>query len=172
MICRTCLRRATGLHSTLLRTRPIVPPSLTTTTTSSTPLLPSSTAKQSALFTTSIRARNAASPSEPNAAEIVAAIQQGDAAASSQDQTTRPISSCPAGTVLTGLNYFKGKTDPVALPDEEYPEWLWRCLEVKKRANESGDAEAGDEFCTFYFSLVSFLRPLLSRGILSRIDEN
>ncbi|KAM7209337.1 Mitochondrial ribosomal protein L37 domain containing protein [Naviculisporaceae sp. PSN 640] len=142
MICRTCLRRATGLSSTLLRTRP----------STASAVLPSS-ATQTALFTTGLRARNAAavaseSPSSssttPNAAEIVAAIQ-GDAAAA-QDQTGRPVSSCPAGTVLTGLNYFKGKTDPVALPDEEYPEWLWRCLEVKKTASESGDAEAGDEF--------------------------
>jgi large subunit ribosomal protein L54 len=59
-----------------------------------------------------------------------------------------PVSSCPAGTVLTGLNYFKGKSDPVALADEEYPDWLWKCLEVIKTANAK-DADGGDEFCTF-----------------------
>ncbi|KAM7223475.1 Mitochondrial ribosomal protein L37 domain containing protein [Rhypophila decipiens] len=142
MICRTCLRRATGLSSTLARTRPIAPST-------------SKAARQTALFTTTIRTRNAAaaessSSSSQSAAEIVAAIQQGapaSAAAAGQDQAaTHPVSSCPAGTVLTGLNYFKGKTDPVALPDEEYPEWLWKCLEVKKTEGESGDAEAGDEF--------------------------
>lgn len=157
MICRTCLRRATGLSSTLLRT---TRPSTTNTT-----ILPSSAATRTALFTTSIRAQNAAassgspSSSTPSAAEIVAAIQGDSAAAAAQDQSSRPVSSCPAGTVLTGLNYFKGKTDPVALPDEEYPEWLWRCLEVKKTASESGDAEAGDEFCMYFLSFFSLPLP-------------
>jgi len=38
-------------------------------------------------------------------------------------------SSCPPGTILTGLNYLKGQTQVVALPDEEYPPWLWKLLE-------------------------------------------
>jgi len=28
----------------------------------------------------------------------------------------------PAGTILKGINYMKGKDDPVALAEEEYPE--------------------------------------------------
>lgn len=56
-------------------------------------------------------------------------------------------SSCPPGTVLNGLNYFKGKTDPVAKPDNEYPEWLWSCLDVTKGSAAEEDADAGDEFC-------------------------
>lgn len=46
---------------------------------------------------------------------------------------------------MKGLNYFKGKEDPVALPDEEYPEWLWRCLDSTNKAGEDGSA-VGDEF--------------------------
>ena len=57
------------------------------------------------------------------------------------------MSSCPEGTVLVGLNYTKGKTDPVAMRDEDYPEWLWRCLDVMKKADSDADADAGDEFC-------------------------
>lgn len=58
-----------------------------------------------------------------------------------------PRSICPEGTILTGLNYTKGAADPVAKKDEEYPEWLWSCLDVtKKSADGEGDA-AGDEFC-------------------------
>lgn len=57
------------------------------------------------------------------------------------------MSSCPEGTVMTGLNYFKNKTDPVALADDAYPEWLWRCLEVKKKAADADADDAGDEFC-------------------------
>jgi large subunit ribosomal protein L54 len=52
--------------------------------------------------------------------------------------------------VLNGLNYFKGKTDPVALPDDAYPSWLWNCLEVQKKADAAADADAGDEFCTSF----------------------
>jgi large subunit ribosomal protein L54 len=56
---------------------------------------------------------------------------------------------------LKGLNYFKGRDDPVALKEDEYPEWLWRCLDAKKVEGED-DASAGDEFCEssmpFHFS--------------------
>ncbi|KAH7398077.1 mitochondrial ribosomal protein L37-domain-containing protein [Cadophora sp. MPI-SDFR-AT-0126] len=55
------------------------------------------------------------------------------------------ISSCPAGTPLKGLNYLKGRDDPVALAEEEYPEWLWTCLDKKEVEGEEGGA-AGDEF--------------------------
>jgi hypothetical protein len=50
--------------------------------------------------------------------------------------------------VLTGLNYFKNKTDPVALADDAYPEWLWKCLEVTVKKTDEGDnADAEAEFC-------------------------
>ncbi|KAF4332139.1 mitochondrial ribosomal L37p [Fusarium beomiforme] len=55
-------------------------------------------------------------------------------------------SSCAPGTVLTGLNYTKGGQDPVAKNDDEYPEWLWSCLDVLKKSADSADADAGDEF--------------------------
>ncbi len=50
--------------------------------------------------------------------------------------------------MLTGINYLKGKADLVAKADEEYPEWLWNCLEVQKKSGDEADAGAGDEFCT------------------------
>ncbi|OAQ99992.1 hypothetical protein LLEC1_01844 [Akanthomyces lecanii] len=55
-------------------------------------------------------------------------------------------SSCPEGTILTGLNYIKGGADPVAKKDEEYPEWLWSCLDVTKKTAEGEEDVAGDEF--------------------------
>jgi large subunit ribosomal protein L54 len=64
------------------------------------------------------------------------------------------LSSCPEGTVLTGLNYFKNKTDPVALADDAYPAWLWKCLDVQKKADEGEADEAGDEFCKSSLILV------------------
>ncbi|KAK7951293.1 mitochondrial 54S ribosomal protein mL54 [Apiospora aurea] len=57
-----------------------------------------------------------------------------------------PLSACPAGTVLTGLNYFKNQTDPVALADDKYPEWLWRCLDVQKKTDDATADDAADEF--------------------------
>ncbi|KAJ3035704.1 hypothetical protein HDV00_003465 [Rhizophlyctis rosea] len=41
-------------------------------------------------------------------------------------------SSCPEGTVLKGINMFKGGADPVAKADKDYPDWLWTILEPKK----------------------------------------
>ncbi|KAI9171532.1 hypothetical protein HJFPF1_01018 [Paramyrothecium foliicola] len=58
----------------------------------------------------------------------------------------QPRSICVEGTVLTGLNYTKGKQDPVALKDEDYPEWLWSCLDVMKKSSDAGDDGAADEF--------------------------
>jgi len=57
-----------------------------------------------------------------------------------KSKTQPPIvmSSVPAGTPLKGLNFIKGKTDPVAMEDSEYPEWLWRILEDKKVEEETG----------------------------------
>ncbi|RGP65688.1 mitochondrial ribosomal l37p [Fusarium longipes] len=60
--------------------------------------------------------------------------------------TPAPRSSCAAGTVLSGLNYTKAGQDPVAKHDDEYPEWLWDCLDVKKKDADAADADAGDEF--------------------------
>ncbi|RCI15587.1 hypothetical protein L249_3471 [Ophiocordyceps polyrhachis-furcata BCC 54312] len=55
-------------------------------------------------------------------------------------------SICVAGTVLTGLNFTKGGKDPVAMKDEDYPEWLWSCLDVIKTKSDKGNHDAGDEF--------------------------
>ncbi|KAJ5624297.1 hypothetical protein N7510_000606 [Penicillium lagena] len=41
----------------------------------------------------------------------------------------RPPSSCPAGTKMNGLNYFKNKPDVFAKEDSEYPDWLWDLLD-------------------------------------------
>ncbi|KAG1863617.1 mitochondrial ribosomal protein L37-domain-containing protein [Suillus subalutaceus] len=43
----------------------------------------------------------------------------------------KTLSSCPPGTILEGLNYLKGQPPVIALPDEEYPSWLWELLKPK-----------------------------------------
>jgi large subunit ribosomal protein L54 len=72
-----------------------------------------------------------------------------DAGAAAKESTI-PRSICPEGTVLAGLNYTKAGQDPVAKKDEEYPEWLWSCLDVMKSSANAADENAGDEFCTFH----------------------
>ena len=42
-----------------------------------------------------------------------------------------PTSTCPADTILPGINYLKGQAPVVALADEEYPQWLWTILQPK-----------------------------------------
>lgn len=65
-------------------------------------------------------------------------------------------SSCPAGTVLKGLNFTKGKQDPVALEDSEYPAWLWSVLGEAEAKGAAGSAvEEGDLFCMSIFRLQS-----------------
>lgn len=66
---------------------------------------------------------------------------------------------------MKGINYMKGKDDPVALPEEEYPEWLWRCLDAKKIEGEE-DGALGDEFCK-----VWLLQSLPSANFYSQIQE-
>ncbi|KAL2017562.1 hypothetical protein VTK56DRAFT_1996 [Thermocarpiscus australiensis] len=134
MICRTCLRRAAGLTAPQFRAK----------------ALARSLARS---FTTTVGARNAApaaaaaaTASTPSAEPTPELTPLTPPSASAPAPKAAPLSSCPAGTTLSGLNYFKGKTDPVALPDEAYPEWLWKCLEVQKKADDSADADAGDEF--------------------------
>jgi large subunit ribosomal protein L54 len=39
-----------------------------------------------------------------------------------------PKSACPPHTIIEGVNYLKGQRPVVALPDDEYPEWLWGIL--------------------------------------------
>ncbi|PHH65540.1 hypothetical protein CDD81_2320 [Ophiocordyceps australis] len=60
--------------------------------------------------------------------------------------TTTVRSICREGTVLRGLNYLKGGQDPVALRDDDYPEWLWTCLDFKKSSANANDPDAVDEF--------------------------
>lgn len=49
----------------------------------------------------------------------------------------RQPSSVPKGTVLKGINYLKDGKDPVALDDNEYPDWLWDLLDEKKQKQKT-----------------------------------
>ncbi|OAA68601.1 ribosomal protein l37, mitochondrial [Niveomyces insectorum RCEF 264] len=120
--------------------------------------IPSAPARQclrrSAYFSTTSPVRKAASTApaassptpSPPPDQLAAETAGDDGTPHAEGTAEAELSSCPAGTVLTGLNYLKGQTDPVALRDDEYPPWLWNCLEVMKKATTDEEADAGDEF--------------------------
>lgn len=56
-------------------------------------------------------------------------------ASASAGSPSRAKSAAPAGTVLKGIQFHQGKPEPVALPDEEYPTWLWTLLDEPATAN-------------------------------------
>lgn len=54
---------------------------------------------------------------------------------------------------MKGLNFHKNKTDPVAMEDGEYPEWLWDVLKPKKK--EGDDGVDADLYCACHLILPS-----------------
>ncbi|CAK9784762.1 hypothetical protein CC85DRAFT_327934 [Cutaneotrichosporon oleaginosum] len=42
------------------------------------------------------------------------------------------VSSLQAGTKMEGLSVFKDVPDPVSLPEDQYPKWLWTLLDKPK----------------------------------------
>lgn len=72
---------------------------------------------------------------------------------------------------MTGLNYMKNGQDPVAKKDEEYPEWLWSCLDVLKKSDEGADEGAGDEFCKSTDAVKLNTLSIAADCPLSEIEE-
>lgn len=62
--------------------------------------------------------------------------------------TKKVVMSVPKGTVLEGLNIYSGRSDPVALEDAEYPEWLPTLLD---RPKISLDIPIDERFSMEYF---------------------
>lgn len=56
----------------------------------------------------------------------------------------------PAGTVLKGLNFYKDKQDPVAMADEEYPDWLWSILDKSGGDASGAKVDEGDLYGRFF----------------------
>ncbi|KAL2158488.1 hypothetical protein VTH06DRAFT_4255 [Thermothelomyces fergusii] len=142
MICRTCLRRAAGLASQQITARPLArtaPAAIRALSTTS-PTRSAAPAPNPSQATTTTTATATSGAAEPSAPELTPLTPPPT------DAKPAPISSCPEGTVLSGLNYFKGKSDPVALADDAYPAWLWKCLEVQKKTDATDTADTGDEF--------------------------
>ncbi|KAI0395068.1 mitochondrial ribosomal protein L37-domain-containing protein [Xylariaceae sp. FL0594] len=137
MICQSCMLRASALSARVARAVISNPSSLSWTPIRSRTISSSLTRQSAATAATTTTTSPTSDTSAPaNETLIADAVPEGK----------QPLSSCPPGTVLFGLNYFKNKQDPVALADEAYPEWLWRCLDVHKKTDEAEDVDAGDEY--------------------------
>lgn len=140
MICTRCLRRASSLRPQLSFAR-----TFTSTRPRFEPASPPATSTGLAQPFT-----NPLSPT-PNEASPSTSLKPKP-----KSGLVFPISYCKAGTKLKGLNYLKGRDDPVALEDEEYPEWLWHCLDAKQKASDEEGA-VGDLFCAFFSLLIFWL---------------
>ncbi|KAI1757254.1 mitochondrial ribosomal protein L37-domain-containing protein [Xylaria castorea] len=134
MICRRCLQRASalrtpraGLSTSISWSLPVRNSSRPISSTAARPSAAEAPATEAATTTTTPSLSTPLADSEGAAAK-------------------ESLSSCREGTILTGLNYFKTKTDPLALADDAYPEWLWRCLDVQHKTDEGEADDAGDEF--------------------------
>ncbi|KAI2470049.1 mitochondrial ribosomal protein L37-domain-containing protein [Annulohypoxylon bovei var. microspora] len=87
----------------------------------------------------------APSPPPPSASASEPPVFGTPLADTAADEEKPTLSACPEGTILTGLNYFKNRTDPVAMADDAYPSWLWTCIRTQKKEEATGEDE-GDEF--------------------------
>ncbi|KAJ6157373.1 hypothetical protein N7470_004965 [Penicillium chermesinum] len=88
-------------------------------------------------------------------------------AASTKPAVERPPSSCPAGTVMNGLNYFKNKPDVVA-KDSEYPDWLWDLLTDSSKQAKS---EKGGFIYEFFFRTHIFISSLEQKATEALREE-
>jgi large subunit ribosomal protein L54 len=159
MICTRCLRTAINRPTTLPFRR-----ALTTTT----PLLSTASPRTGNPDSSSSHTPPAATSTgaaQPFSTPLTASPSAASLQAPSNAEKAAPTvkSSVAAGTTLKGLNFVKGKNDPVALEDGEYPAWLWGILKKGKGAEGNADAGSveGDLFCMFYCPppLPLFLLP-------------
>ncbi|TVY33225.1 54S ribosomal protein L37, mitochondrial [Lachnellula subtilissima] len=135
MICRSCLRKGASSLRPSIFSRSL---------TSSIPRLDATTAAPSSsppVATSTSAAQPFSTPLSPKPNDV----SLGTSLKPKPKTTALPASICLPGSVMKGLNYFKGKEDPVALAEEEYPDWLWHVLDVKDNAGIVNE-EDGDEF--------------------------
>lgn len=142
MICRSCLRWGSALRPNIPLSRSFATTSALFEPAAATPASPRTAGPPSATST------GAAQPFSTPLSPTPNPVSLGTLLRPKPSSTPAVVSSCPAGSQLKGINYIKGRDEPIALADEEYPEWLWRCLDAKAPAGEEAeDANAGDMFC-------------------------
>jgi large subunit ribosomal protein L54 len=162
MICRNCLRAASRTRISITQSQRFL-----TTSSRLNNATPISSASQPAP-----RQGSSTSSHTPPAATSTSAAQpfsepltpapsadlKGQATEAAKKKVTPLVkSSIAAGTPLKGLNFEKNKQDPVALPDDEYPEWLWTLLQRQEKTTDG--AGQGDLFCKPLYFLPYLKSP-------------
>lgn len=64
---------------------------------------------------------------------------------------------------------MKGKQDPIALEETEYPEWLWGVLDTNIKEGAVGEVVGGDEFCEQFLFFPCPIPPILQRTLLPQL---
>ncbi|EKG09232.1 Ribosomal protein L37 mitochondrial [Macrophomina phaseolina MS6] len=143
MICPRCFFRAgsRGLRAPAAATNSSV--RAFTTTRAASAKAPTTDAAKSASPNSPATSTSAA---QPLSTPLTASPSVGSVGKPSKPSSPPVLvqSSVPAGTPLKGLNFYKNKTDPVAMEDSEYPPWLWTVLKPEGKKEE---AVEGDLFC-------------------------
>ncbi|OAL07340.1 hypothetical protein IQ06DRAFT_322318 [Phaeosphaeriaceae sp. SRC1lsM3a] len=134
MICRSCLRAASKAP---FAPRFSSPRFLTTSSRLSNATPVSASSSSSTQTPPAATSTSAAQPFSEKLTPAASGSVKGAATEAAKKKVVPLVkSSIPAGTPLKGLNFEKNKQDPVALPDEEYPEWLWTILSRQEKASE------------------------------------
>ena len=85
---------------------------------------------------------------EQGEAPVVSSSTSATSNATSAPKDDETAKSCiPAGTALRGMAFMKNKQPPVALEDDEYPEWLWGLLKTQKGGEDGATDAEGDIYC-------------------------
>ncbi|KAI9510248.1 mitochondrial ribosomal protein L37-domain-containing protein [Russula earlei] len=80
--------------------------------------------------------------SKAASSSIKAVPEQATEAGSPPTKGQPPRSSCAPNTILVGLNYLKDQPPVLALPDEEYPPWLWKLLDKSELPDDGPGGQA------------------------------
>ncbi|EGX51908.1 hypothetical protein TWF173_010140 [Orbilia oligospora] len=70
--------------------------------------------------------------------------------ATTTTEKPKVVSITPAGTIMKGINFNKKLKDPIALPDEEYPAWLWTILEDRRPILSSAPQLSSEDAADLY----------------------
>jgi len=70
------------------------------------------------------------------------AVPEGAGAAGLPPTGGARSSSCAPNTIIVGANYLKDQPPVLALPDEEYPSWLWTLLDKSELPDDGPGGKA------------------------------
>jgi large subunit ribosomal protein L54 len=167
MICRRCALRLSLISSVTTSSRRAI----STTPSNAAEAISTKTIEQAKPRQNGNHPLAISSAAQPFTAPLsVSSISHGEKSSKKKaSDIPTVLSSCTAGTPLRGLNFIKGKTDPVAMEDHEYPEWLWDVLKPKNK--EGNDAVDGDLYSKSKKTRAKAKKALKAKGTQEEVFE-